>query len=274
MMRNMTRGEHATQHRDNLIAAIISLGTLDDRTGAKDTASMHFATVRRSLRSVGGPLKLRSPMLSTVMAYFECLYGTPTASCVWNAKDTGLLLEDFNSFLGKIWTLWNLLDKEDDGSDDSPGLRNAFALKSPSSLYEAFARPIQREHGEVPIKDTERLIFQLTCLLNLCLVVLDYCTVEGEELREYLDRLNESIEAAQLQRLPCNNHMWLIQAHDQSSEHNKRVWQGAGFTFLLKHTPYHLQLQVRDWLLAFMSGERTGEKKALKLNAFNFSYAQ
>lgn len=280
MVRTMARGNNANEHRDQLVAAIISLGTLDNRTGTNETAAMHFAAVRRILRSMGGPLKLRSPMLSTIMAHFECLYGTPKASYIWQAKDTTGLLEDLNRFLTRIWNLWNLLDKED-GLNEAvkseegvvTGLRDAFTLKPLSGLHEVFARPLQRDVKEVAVKDDMMLSFQITCLLNLCLIILDYA-VEEEELREYLDKINESVEAAQLEDMPCNNHMWLIQAHDQSSEHNKRVWQGAGFTFLLKHMPYSLQLQIRDWLLAFVNGESVGERKPFKLNVFHFSYAQ
>ena len=85
--------------KDDLIASIISLGTLDRRTGSSDAAGMHFMAVRRILKATGGPLAVRSLLLSRVMVFFECIYDTSPESYIWDEADLRQLLPDLNTFL-------------------------------------------------------------------------------------------------------------------------------------------------------------------------------
>jgi len=291
MVKHMSAGADTARNKDNLIAAIISLGTLDNRTGADDTASMHFMAVRRLLRSIGGPLHITSALLSRVMVHFECIYGTVNASYVWDRNDLSRLLLDINRFLADVWDLWRMLAQRHNIMDStafstsstdersiSPlssiatSLVNAFALQPTSSLHEALSRPLKRNNQETTPQDKMQLTFQLTCLLAYCHTILDQAS-DPKHLKKYIANTHSIIDDAQLTSQPCNNHMWLLQVHDQSSTHNKRIWRTASFVWLLKHLPYDVQGGMRDWLLAFCAGEGVAGRSAKKLDTFHFSYA-
>ncbi|KAK5074149.1 hypothetical protein LTR64_006705 [Lithohypha guttulata] len=279
--------ERKTQGIDMLIAAIVSLGTLDTRTGAKDTASVHFMAVRQLLRSIGGPLSIKSVLLSRVMLHFETLYSSTTTSYVWDKTDTKSLLKKTNVFLDDIWKFWlqlagstNVRNSNRPSSSQYSGatttqrmsspLAKAFILHSYPGLHEALSRPLKSEEEDLTPQDRMKLTFQLTCLLTLCHVVLDHQN-RPESLKSWMSNISHMVDDAQLTRQPCNNHLWLIQIHDQSSQHNTRVWQCASFVWLLRHFPYSVQKGLRNWLLAFMEGRLV--KSSKNVDSFYFSYA-
>jgi len=291
MVKEMSAKADGATDKDNLVASIISLGTLDNRTGAKDTASMHFMAVRRLLRSIGGPLGIKSALLSRVMVHFECIYGTTTASYVWDHSDASRLLLDINCFFADVWDLWKSPTRRSSivsstGSTTSTSSKMAisttssasispvaaFALRPDSSLREALSRPHKQDDEEITTQDRMKLTFQLTCLLTFCHMILDYASDPGE-LKRYLANLNCIIDNAQLTGQPCNNHLWLMQVHDQSSTHNTRIWRAASFVWLLRHVPYSVQKGIRDWLLAFATGQSIAARTVKRLDAFYFSYA-
>ncbi|KAK5958904.1 hypothetical protein OHC33_000749 [Knufia fluminis] len=288
MVKEMSLEPDATCDKEKLIASIISLGTLDNRTGAKDTASMHFMAVRRLLRSIGGPLGIKSALLSRVMVHFECIYGSVSGSYIWDRSDTSRLLADTNRFFASVWDLWkslgsrNSITSTTDATKSTAGKTSipskpgisveAFTLRPSSSLHEALSRPVKSDSPEITPQDKMKLTFQLTCLLTYSHIILDHAT-DPDQLEAYLLNINGIIDDAQLTDQPCNNHMWLLQVHDQSSTHDGRIWRAAGLVWLLRHVPYNVQKDIRDWLLAFCTGQSSTGRSVKKLDTFYFSYA-
>lgn len=281
--------KHKAHSKDMLIAAIVSLGTLDTRTGSKETASMHFMAVRQLLRSIGGPLKLKSVLLSRVMVHFECLYATTKTSWVWDKSVASDLLIDLNAFLADIWTLWSRTSSSTSvrrSSTQSTSsstdialqgtilepLTQAYFLRPGTDLHEGVSRPLPRDSHESTSQDRMKLTFQLCCLMTLCHAALDKQS-DARALKTWMENLYFMIHEAQLTGQPANNHLWLIQVHDQSSSHDKRVWRCAGFVWLLRHFPYNIQKSLRDWMLAFLEGESTAGKQMKSVDTFHFSYA-
>ena len=185
--------------KDDLIASIISLGTLDRRTGASNTAGMHYMAVRRILKATGGPLAVRSLLLSRVMVFFECIYGTSPDSYIWDSSDLKGLTSEFNTFLAKVWELWKPLSTMDhlapprrkpssDSRASSSRPQEATSLSSttdPLSFYLAPDTPLHIILTRSPIPSTstsaeptplQRLeqVNQLVCLITIASLFLDH----------------------------------------------------------------------------------------------------
>lgn len=164
--------------KDDLIASIISLGTLDRRTGSNDTAGMHFMAVRRILKATGGPLAVNSLLLSRVMVFFECIYGTSQESYIWDESDLNHLLPELNAFLAKIWALWKQRSAVAKFRGTSRSGRSQPYLQPGSDLHAILSRnpgPVESSE-ETPVLPQNRLemMSQLTSLLTLAAIILDY----------------------------------------------------------------------------------------------------
>jgi hypothetical protein len=101
--------------KDELVASIIALGTLDMRMGLTTSADVHYLAVRRLLKGIGGPMFIRDIRLKRVMCFFECIYGTVRNSYIWERADFGEILERFNTYLADIRETW----KARSGTPDS-----------------------------------------------------------------------------------------------------------------------------------------------------------
>ena len=101
--------------KDELVASIIALGTLDMRMGSTASADVHYSAVRRLLKGIGGPMFIRDIRLKRVMCFFECIYGTVRNSYIWERADFGEILERFNAYLADMWETW----KARSGTPDS-----------------------------------------------------------------------------------------------------------------------------------------------------------
>lgn len=110
--------------KDELIASIIALGTLDMRMGSTASADVHYSAVRRLLKDIGGPMNIRDIRLKRVMCFFECIYGTVRNSYIWETADFDGILEKFNQYLAEMWEMW----KVKSGTPSSTG--TAGTLKS------------------------------------------------------------------------------------------------------------------------------------------------
>ena len=95
-----------TPNKDEVIASIIALGTLDMRMGSTESADMHYYAVRRLLKEIGGPMSIKDLRLKRVMCFFECIYGTVRNSYIWDRSDFAGILERFNEYLTEIWKTW------------------------------------------------------------------------------------------------------------------------------------------------------------------------
>ena len=263
--------------KDDLLASIISIGTLDRRTGAKSTAGMHYLAVRRILKTTGGPLAVRSLLLSRVMVFFECIYGTSPESYIWDESDLGELIQEFNSFLSRLWNFWKslfaILHLRTESSE-TQRLRS-FHLQPGSSLLAIVSRqpgPADPFPEQVLPQHRLELICQLTCLITLAAIILD-CANEFAPMQTYMDSLHNMVEDLKLAGQSSNNVMWQIQINDHSDKHSKRIWKSAGYAWVMKHTSWNVQNQLKRWLLDFLTGEGVEGRKAWKLNPFHFSYA-
>lgn len=119
--------------KDELVASIISLGTLEMRMGSTQSGDVHYSAVRKLLKSIGGPMQIRDLRLKRVMCFFECIYGTPRNSYIWDREDFGGILERFNEYLGEMWERWT----EREGTVGSPGTivesSSGFPFPSPTA---------------------------------------------------------------------------------------------------------------------------------------------
>ncbi|KIX01522.1 uncharacterized protein Z518_09248 [Rhinocladiella mackenziei CBS 650.93] len=262
------------KRKDDLLASIISLGTFERRTGSSDNAGMHYSAVRRILKSTGGPLKVNSVLLSRVMCFFECIYGTSPESYIWDESDLKRLLNSLNNFLFKLWEFWQslstisvLTSRSIEGRRTIP--IHSFGLQPGSALLLVVER---RPSPMAEITQLRRLelIFQVTCLLTLAIITIDHAS-DFRTLQQYMDGLHKMMDDLQLGGQSCNNAMWQIQVNDHSEEHSRRIWRAAGYAWVMKHVSYHIQETLKDWLLGFFTGKPAD--KVYRLDAFHFSYA-
>lgn len=259
------------KRKDDLLASIISLGTLDRRTGASSSAGMHYAAVRRILKVTGGPLAVRSLLLSRVMVFFECIYGTSPESYVWDQSDLPRLLKDLNQFLDRISRLQksssdiNALREDSNASDKL----HTLCLKPGSTLLSIVSKQ-PKDPSDIKHPQRLELICQLTCLLTLAAIMLDHSN-SYETLRTYMNNLHKMIDDLKLAEFSSNNVMWQIQINDHSDKHSRRIWRAASYAWVMKHTTYNVQNMMKDWLLHFLTGKPF--EKPLRLDPFHFSYA-
>ena len=271
------------KRKDDLLASIISLGTFDRRSGSQETAGMHYQAVRRILKSTGGPLAVNSVLLSRVMCFFECIYGTSPESYIWDDSDIKRLVNGLNNFLHNLRDFWKSLSiistlkaESDEGKGKGKGKGkepkvkpvHSLGLKPGSTLLTLVARQAPKE-TELTQQRRLELVFQLTCLLTLGMIAIDLAT-DFRELKVYMDGLHKSIEHLQLAGQSCNNAMWQIQVNDHTDAHSRRIWRAASFTWVMKHCSYDVQSSMKEWLLAFLTGQPV--EKAFRLNSFHFSY--
>jgi hypothetical protein len=170
--------------KDDLIASMISLGTLDRRTGDTSTSGMHYKAVRRMLKASGGPLAVQSLLLSRVMVFFECIYGTSPESYIWDhPSDLKGLTFQLNNFLAETWKCWvhvskhhNILGPLSTQESESTG-KQRFYLKPGTPLHTILTRsPIPSNEQQQQPTSLQRLelMNQLTCLLTLTALFLDH----------------------------------------------------------------------------------------------------
>ncbi|KAK5211842.1 hypothetical protein LTR47_003771 [Exophiala xenobiotica] len=261
--------------KDDLLASIISLGTFDRRNGAQDAAGMHYSAVRRILKSTGGPLAVNSVLLSRVMCFFECIYGTSPESYIWDESDLKRLVKGLNGFLLDIRKIWLSLSNisgltAQTAKPPGPVSIHSFGLQPGSALLSLVER---QPPADAELTQGRRLemIFQVTCLLTLGMVVLDSAN-DFRSLQQYMDGLHKQMADLQLVGQSCNNAMWQMQVDDHSDVHSRRIWRAASFAWVLKHVSYNVQLSLKEWLLAFFKGQLVADKQ-FRLDPFHFSYA-
>jgi hypothetical protein len=286
------------KRKDDLLASIISLGTFDRRSGSQEAAGMHYQAVRRILKTTGGPLAVNSVLLSRVMCFFECIYGTSPESYIWDESDVKRLVNGLNGFLRTLRNLWKSLaaisemtgkivdedydeqvegdvdEKEGDDTGESaepPDTKpvHSFVIQPGSTMLALITRQPPPDAELTQLRRLE-LIFQLTCLLTLGAITLDLAS-DFHALQTYMDGLHKSIEDLRLAGHSCNNVMWQIQVGDHSEAHSRRIWRAASFAWVMKHCSYNVQLSLKQWLLAFFTGKQVA--KSFRLDPFHFSYA-
>jgi len=291
------------QRTDDLLASIISLGTFDRRTGCKDAAGVHYSAVRRILKATGGPFAVQSVLLSRVMCFFECIYGTSPESYIWDEGDVKRLMHGLNARLARLWEFWRSLSDihalaesssettaptsatsptlVEDDQDPQPWSSNetplhSFCLRPGSTLLSLLVgRPLLsgEEEGEIPAPRRLELIFQVTCLLTLAMVTVDLAS-DFRALQRYMDGLHKQTDDLRLAGHSCNNVMWQMQVNDHSDAHGRRIWHAAGYAWVLKHASYKVQATLKDWLLGFFTAQSaTVPDKPYRLDPFHFSYA-
>jgi hypothetical protein len=262
--------------KDDLLASIMALGNLDRRSGSASSADMHYTAIRRILKATGGPLAIHNPMLNRVSVFFECIYGTSPQSYIWEKADFARLLNGTNDFLREIRKVSiepSASDKgkgnvRDDSLDDtSPG---AFSLRQESTLYFCLSRE-PRDPSNLTRADRLEIIWQLTCLLLLATIVIDYHD-DPEQLEAYMSNLYKGVEDLQLSATETsNNIMWITQVSDLSEAHSKRILRSAESGWICKHLKYEMQVSLKRWLMQFLAGEKMEEQFIFDL--FHFSYA-
>jgi hypothetical protein len=268
------------KRKDDLLASIISLGTFDRRSGSQEAAGMHYQAVRRILKSTGGPLAVNSVLLSRVMCFFECIYGTSPESYIWDESDVKRLVHGLNAFFKKLRDLWkslstisSLAERPDVGigKGKEPETRpiHSFGLRPGSTLLGLVTRQPSPE-AELTQQRRLEMIFQITCLLTLGMITMDFAD-DFRGLQDYIDGLHKSIDDLRLAGQSCNNVMWQIQVNDHSDAHSRRIWRAASFAWVMKHCSYSVQLSLKEWLLAFFNGRPV--EKPYRLDPFHFSYA-
>jgi hypothetical protein len=262
--------------KDDLLASIMALGNLDRRSGSAGSADMHYTAIRRILKATGGPLAINNPMLNRVSVFFECIYGTSPQSYIWEKADFARLLNGTNDFLRQIKNISNEPSTSDKGkgsvTDDSPDDTSpgAFSLRQESALYLCLSKEA-RDPSNLTRPDRLELIWQLTCLLLLAAIVIDYHG-DSKQLEAYMDNVYKGVEDLQLSASETsNNIMWITQVSDLSEMHSKRILRSAESAWICKHLKYEMQVSLKEWLMRFLAGEKMADPFTLDL--FHFSYA-
>jgi len=262
--------------KDDLLASIMALGNLDRRSGSASSADMHYTAIRRLLKATGGPLAINNPMLNRVSVFFECIYGTSPQSYIWEKVDFARLLNGTNDFLRQIREISiepPASDKgkgsvtDDSSGDTSPG---AFSLNRESTLYFCLSKE-PRDPSNLTRPDRLELIWQLTCLLLLAAIAIDYHD-DSEQLEAYMNNLYKGVEDLRLSaNETSNNIMWITQVSDLSEAHSKRILRSAESAWICKHLKYEMQASLKEWLMRFLAGEKMVDP--FTFNLFHFSYA-
>lgn len=264
----------SSNRKDDLLASIISLGTFDRRTGSAEAAGMHYQAVRRILKSTGGPLAVNSVLLSRVMCFFECIYGTSPESYIWDEADLKRLVIGLNAFLEQLREFWQSLTtisaltaKSEHERQTMPIHR--FGFRPDSTLLALMERQPPPDADITPQRRLE-LIFQVTCLLTLATMTLDF----GQDfaaMQTYMAGLHKAMDDLHLAGQSSNNAMWYIQVNDHSEAHSRRIWRAASYAWVMKHCTYNVQVSLKQWLLNFFNGKPVDQ--AYRLDPFHFSYA-
>ena len=264
--------------KDDLLASIMALGNLDRRSGSVDSAGMHYTAIRRILKATGGPLAISNPMLARVSVFFECIYGTSPNSYIWEKADFATLLNASKDFLRQIQKVWG--EPPTTGKckgkgrlkSESPECapRSTFTLDQDSVLCTCLSKG-PRDPSNLTRQDCLELIWQLTCLLMLAAIVVDYHE-DPDGLQAYVDNIDKVVNDLQLSVTETsNNIMWLIQINDLTEAHSKRILRSAESAWICKHLKYEMQVSLKEWLLQFLTGQTITHP--FILDVFHFSYA-
>jgi hypothetical protein len=276
LIRELSTKQSATR-KDDLLASMISIGNLDRRNGARQSCETHYVAIRKLLKSTGGPLAVKSVLLSRVMCFFECIYGTSPESYIWDETDLTPLLGRLNGSLLKLWELWKSLSNisgvvertaDFEHECECPPI-HSFGVQPGSTLLSLLERQAP-EGAEMTEPRRLEMVFQVTCLLTLAMVVLDHAT-DFRVLQRHMDDLHQTMDDLKLAGQSCNNAMWQIQVNDHTEAHSRRIWQAASYAWVMKHVSYNVQKTLKDWLLSFFKGRPA--EKVFRLDAFHFSYA-
>jgi hypothetical protein len=213
--------------------------------------------------------------------FFECIYGTSPQSYIWEKVDFARLLNGTNDFLRQIRNVSTEPPASDKGkgsvTDDSPDDTSpddtppgAFSLRRESALYFCLSKE-PRDPSNLTRPDRLELIWQLTCLLLLAAIVIDYHD-DSKQLEDYMDNVYKGVEDLQLSaNETSNNIMWITQVSDLSEAHSKRILRSAESAWICKHLKYEMQASLKKWLMRFLAGEEMADLFILDL--FHFSYA-
>jgi len=156
---------------------------------------------------------------------------------------------------------------DDSSGDTSPG---AFSLNRESTLYFCLSKE-PRDPSNLTRPDRLELIWQLTCLLLLAAIAIDYHD-DSEQLKAYMNNLYKGVEDLRLSaNETSNNIMWITQVSDLSEAHSKRILRSAESAWICKHLKYEMQASLKEWLMRFLAGEKMVDP--FTFNLFHFSYA-
>jgi hypothetical protein len=254
--------------KDDLLASIMALGILDRRSGSADSADMHYIAIRRILKATGGPLAINNPMLNRVSMFFECIYGTSPQSYIWEEADFPRLLAGTNDLLRQIRNISNEPIAAEKGKGrldaESPviAFHSAFCLRQETAPYICLSKG-PHDSSNLTRQDRFELIWQLTCLLMLATIIIDYRD-EPYRLQAYMDNIYKVVEDVKLSPAETsNNIMWLIQISDLSEEHSKRILRSAESAWVCKHLKYDMQAALKRSLLKFLTGHKWNSRSSL-----------
>jgi len=242
--------------KDDLLASIMALGNLDRRSGPADSVDMHYTAIRRILKATGGPLAINNPMLNRVSVFFECIYGTSPQSYIWEKADFPRLLVGTNDLLRQIRSIATGKGKGRlDVESPAIAFHSAFCLRQETTLHICLSKG-PYDSSNLTRQDRFELIWQLTCLLMLATIIIDYRD-EPYRLQAYMGNIYKVVEDVKLSPAETsNNIMWLIQISDLSGEHSRRTLRSAESAWVCKHLKYEMQAALKRWLLKLLTGHK------------------
>ena len=273
--------------KDKLLASIMSLGNLDRRAGAAESAATHYTAIRRIHKTTGGPLAIKDPALRRVSLFFECMYGTNPESYVYDTSDFSDLLKSFNEILKSVWTI---AAQNPIAHSDSDSKTHRPYLGPDSRLYAMLSK---RPEDPLHIKPPEQLemVWQLTCTLMLAAIIVDNYD-KATRLESYMESIHRTIEEGPLKLSAGNattNVMWLLfqgsaasskspWTSEEENEHSGRMLRVVGWMFVCRYLSFTMRMKVKTWLLEVLTASPggTGEAerpKLMQLSLFDFSYA-
>jgi hypothetical protein len=215
-------------------------------------------------------------MLNRVSVFFECIYGTSPQSYIWEKGDFPRLLAASNDFLRQIRKVSNESPATEKGKgkliaeSDAIPFPGAFCLRQETTLYTCLSKG-PHDLFNLTRQDCLELIWQLTCLLMLAAIAIDYRD-DPNQLQAYMGNIYKVVEDVKLSPAETsNNIMWLIQISDLTQEHSKRILRSAESAWVCKHLKYGMQAALKTWLLQILTGHKM--EQPFILDVYHFSYA-
>jgi hypothetical protein len=257
MKKSLNQGQ-----KGHLLSSIISLATLDRRTNAAATADWHTLAVRRLVKSIGDPSTIQPLVLSRVMLFFECIYGTDHESWVWDMADFPWLLADCNKFLSDTVKRWAVDNRPSIERESLRCRLPVVCLKTDTALLKILSLPLlqlelaSQTHSHLVSRISQKLEheLQMICLLTIAVMTHDYArSLEALQMR--IDGINQTIAEQMLSNQSSNNILWYLQISDHSRIHSRRVWRAAGFAWIMKRYTTDTQSMLKHWLIRFLMGE-------------------
>ena len=280
--------------RKEILTSCISLATFEQRYGNRETSYLHFKVARDIIKQLGFREGLHDQLREEQALWFEGIYRDPQASFLWGKEDATTRFRWLKSVLRDVDRIWR--DRQ-----LLPSKQRVPFVTGNSRLHEFLFRRMQSRLISV-YGDINDSIAQQRCILILvCIITGLYEQLEGKiilrqstkalaifgAIRAYGDWIEDKLVEHDLAKENSGaDLLWIMlqnyrdmqprSANAAAMQALKGLdiagcqWRACAIANIIKYLPDSRQLELREWLLAFLEAKRYGGKAAV--NEFAFSY--